>query len=162
MSDISSSSLIHVADSDTHSSWLQWLFSPLVMSVFLAFMIGGTFFISEHAIAMSKNIGENFVAEIEDQEAWSDGGNKLRQISFLSCAGVGLLSLVFGSTGRFRINLPVLLVAAFVLWAGASTYWSIEPGTTMRRYILVLCCICLLYTSPSPRDKRQSRMPSSA
>ena len=141
MSDISSSSLIHVADSDTHSSWLQWLFSPLVMSVFLAFMIGGTFFISEHAIAMSKNIGENFVAEIEDQEAWSDGGNKLRQISFLSCAGVGLLSLVFGSTGRFRINLPVLLVAAFVLWAGASTYWSIEPGTTMRRYILVLCCM---------------------
>ena len=25
-----------------------------------------------------------------------------------------------------------------------------------------LVCICLLYTSPSPRDKRQSRMPSSA
>ena len=25
-----------------------------------------------------------------------------------------------------------------------------------------LCMICLLYTSPSPRDKRQSRMPSSA
>ena len=24
------------------------------------------------------------------------------------------------------------------------------------------CGICLLYTSPSPRDKRQSRMPSSA
>ena len=28
--------------------------------------------------------------------------------------------------------------------------------------INVLLCICLLYTSPSPRDKRQSRMPSSA
>ena len=26
----------------------------------------------------------------------------------------------------------------------------------------VKCFICLLYTSPSPRDKRQSRMPSSA
>ena len=25
-----------------------------------------------------------------------------------------------------------------------------------------LCYVCLLYTSPSPRDKRQSRMPSSA
>ena len=24
------------------------------------------------------------------------------------------------------------------------------------------CVVCLLYTSPSPRDKRQSRMPSSA
>ena len=27
---------------------------------------------------------------------------------------------------------------------------------------LELLSICLLYTSPSPRDKRQSRMPSSA
>ena len=27
---------------------------------------------------------------------------------------------------------------------------------------LLLLFICLLYTSPSPRDKRQSRMPSSA
>ena len=25
-----------------------------------------------------------------------------------------------------------------------------------------MLCRCLLYTSPSPRDKRQSRMPSSA
>ena len=28
--------------------------------------------------------------------------------------------------------------------------------------VLYLFYICLLYTSPSPRDKRQSRMPSSA
>ena len=27
---------------------------------------------------------------------------------------------------------------------------------------LVCYAVCLLYTSPSPRDKRQSRMPSSA
>ena len=25
-----------------------------------------------------------------------------------------------------------------------------------------LCCCCLLYTSPSPRDRQKSRMPSSA
>ena len=31
--------------------------------------------------------------------------------------------------------------------------WDITPGHAL---------ICLLYTSPSPRDKRQSRMPSSA
>ena len=30
-------------------------------------------------------------------------------------------------------------------------------GFSISRY-----CICLLYTSPSPRDKRQSRMPSSS
>ena len=28
--------------------------------------------------------------------------------------------------------------------------------------LVILDIICLLYTSPSPRDKRQSRMPSSA
>ena len=27
---------------------------------------------------------------------------------------------------------------------------------------IITACGCLLYTSPSPRDKRQSRMPSSA
>ena len=27
---------------------------------------------------------------------------------------------------------------------------------------VIYLCSCLLYTSPSPRDKRQSRMPSSA
>ena len=32
----------------------------------------------------------------------------------------------------------------------------------VRRPELTLAVPCLLYTSPSPRDKRQSRMPSSA
>ena len=40
-------------------------------------------------------------------------------------------------------------------------------GKRMKSYIDAMQCIairsfCLLYTSPSPRDKRQSRMPSSA
>ena len=33
---------------------------------------------------------------------------------------------------------------------------------TALEIVIVLLCDCLLYTSPSPRDKRQSRMPSSA
>ena len=140
MSDVSSSSLIRDTENQSDSALIQWLFSPLVLSVFLAIMIGGTFFISEHGIALSKNLRDNFVAEIEDQESWSDGGNKLRQISFLSCACVGALSLIFGRAGRFRVNLPILLVAAYILWAGASATWSIDPGTTVRRYALVLCC----------------------
>ena len=32
----------------------------------------------------------------------------------------------------------------------------------MIGFALVMFWVCLLYTSPSPRDKRQSRMPSSA
>ena len=38
-------------------------------------------------------------------------------------------------------------------WAG---YPNVEAGPIAR------VGTCLLYTSPSPRDKRQSRMPSSA
>ena len=33
---------------------------------------------------------------------------------------------------------------------------------TMRHYLSIVCKICLLYTSPSPRDPKTSRMPSSA
>ena len=36
-----------------------------------------------------------------------------------------------------------------------TTIQDIEPSTDLSQ-------ACLLYTSPSPRDKRQSRMPSSA
>ena len=35
-------------------------------------------------------------------------------------------------------------------------------GSWLALKALPLCIPCLLYTSPSPRDKRQSRMPSSA
>ena len=37
-----------------------------------------------------------------------------------------------------------------------------ELETTVSDYIFYGNTSCLLYTSPSPRDKRQSRMPSSA
>ena len=36
------------------------------------------------------------------------------------------------------------------------------PVSSETNDLLVLYLVCLLYTSPSPRDKRQSRMPSSA
>ena len=42
-------------------------------------------------------------------------------------------------------------------WTGIDGYHYISNNKTGHLYR-----ICLLYTSPSPRDKRQSRMPSSA
>ena len=46
-------------------------------------------------------------------------------------------------------------------------HFQFKDGGKVCRYILVeeidaRDINCLLYTSPSPRDKRQSRMPSSA
>ena len=37
-----------------------------------------------------------------------------------------------------------------------------NPDSNERKITTAEGTICLLYTSPSPRDKRQSRMPSSA
>ena len=39
---------------------------------------------------------------------------------------------------------------------------SSRPDVAALKYVHHEVGICLLYTSPSPRDKRQSRMPSSA
>ena len=39
---------------------------------------------------------------------------------------------------------------------------SLELAFKLAEYFNVPIDVCLLYTSPSPRDKRQSRMPSSA
>ena len=43
--------------------------------------------------------------------------------------------------------------------ASASKSFSDEQEATLQNFVTDNC---LLYTSPSPRDKRQSRMPSSA
>ena len=40
--------------------------------------------------------------------------------------------------------------------------YSSEKSRKVEFHLRVLIKACLLYTSPSPRDKRQSRMPSSA
>ena len=46
-------------------------------------------------------------------------------------------------------------------WFDAVTY-GVDEKTHQIDYDLMEAQACLLYTSPSPRDKRQSRMPSSA
>ena len=71
---------------------------------------------------------------------------------------VWLLVLVLGTAylaHRRTAPLPALaIVAAYLLIMGA---YSHAPG-----WLLVIFWLCLLYTSPSPRDLSTSRMPSSA
>ena len=47
----------------------------------------------------------------------------------------------------------------YVPWQGKLNPRWMRNWAIFRHHVLG---ICLLYTSPSPRDKRQSRMPSSA
>ena len=57
-----------------------------------------------------------------------------------------------------------LLLLALLGWAGWSMlHWLLMAADwSVVTTNLPLYAVCLLYTSPSPRDKRQSRMPSSA
>jgi len=116
----------------------NWLLSPTVKTIFLAVVVAVTFY-SEQDISMS--LTENFVADIEDQESWAAGGNSMRRIVFLGCAVIGMFSLLLERGKWFRVNLPMVLIATYLLWAGASITWSIDAGTTIRRYSLVLCCV---------------------
>ena len=62
-------------------------------------------------------------------------------------------------------NLPLYLFTwkvAPALAAGNCVIAKPSEVTPMTAYLLSELCICLLYTSPSPRDQRGSRMPSSA
>ena len=62
---------------------------------------------------------------------------------------VGGLSVCNSVAGAYAEKSPVVMVTG-------------SPGISERTNNPLLHHICLLYTSPSPRDKRQSRMPSSA
>ena len=53
----------------------------------------------------------------------------------------------------------IFLIAAGFLGA---FFAGIETETTIIVFAAVLGGYCLLYTSPSPRDRQKSRMPSSA
>ena len=64
----------------------------------------------------------------------------------------------------------ITLAGTFFLGTGAFTAWAASAMNSVRQSLLEIgllvpadqASFCLLYTSPSPRDKRQSRMPSSA
>ena len=65
-----------------------------------------------------------------------------------------------GYLWQFVVHCPLLLLLLEM------RVWDMEAWVRMAAFMGVMCgpslSTCLLYTSPSPRDKRQSRMPSSA
>ena len=67
---------------------------------------------------------------------------------------VGLLLLAIGA--------PLLASNKPLLWHTAADGWSSPWVASLFDRNFYENSVCLLYTSPSPRDKRQTRMPSSA
>ena len=58
------------------------------------------------------------------------------------------------------VVLPSAQGVGFAPWATVIS--KDEPEITMSKKHVVYVVACLLYTSPSPRDRQKSRMPSSA
>ena len=61
----------------------------------------------------------------------------------------------------FIVGIP-LIVYRFAFGLGASTALTQEAPWGLWIGLDMLSGVCLLYTSPSPRDRTRSRMPSSA
>ena len=61
-------------------------------------------------------------------------------------------------------GLPVISPLTKRSWWSSQICAEFDAQLTAEQHVLqnIVPYICLLYTSPSPRDKRQSRMPSSA
>src|SRR5665213_3942972 len=84
-------------------------------------------------------------------------------------AVVGLIGLaVTWRLGR-RLGGPVSGLAALILLTACPLYYGHmfmnpkdAPFATAMAVLLIGIVRCLLYTSPSPRDRQKSRMPSSA
>ena len=76
-----------------------------------------------------------------------------------------MLLVLDGSTGwNSQIGLRILctLMLVFDKFAGNRLFWAFIAIILLLNNSLQWYNICLLYTSPSPRDQRGSRMPSSA
>ena len=94
------------------------------------------------------------------------------KLLYFAIGGAAILLAVMAvmSTDKMGLGRGVTMAVVGTLWiwiagvilseAIGRTNWSPLSGMTLIAVTILI--FCLLYTSPSPRDKRQSRMPSSA
>ena len=80
----------------------------------------------------------------------------------LLSAIVGVLSGLFGVGGGFLMTPFLIFMGVPPAYAVANEANNILATSVSGSTTHYLKNTCLLYTSPSPRDKRQYRMPSSA
>ena len=94
--------------------------------------------------------GPTFWQQIEANERARHAEDRRRAEAFIAKRFVPLLE---------RINVKHVVDVT----RGDTNNWSVgEIVCNHAKMLRASCVVCLLYTSPSPRDQRGSRMPSSA
>ena len=90
--------------------------------------------------------------------------SKFSDVDFLATAPAAGTVISSGSTIDGRITSPsIILVSGLVQGElNASEVVIEKEGSVNGSIFAEHLIICLLYTSPSPRDRTRSRMPSSA
>ena len=90
-------------------------------------------------------------------------GNKFSQIltsAFVSISAIFSILIFYNVlTNNYESN---LIVAKWINSGTLNVNWSIKIDALSSVMLVVVTFVCLLYTSPSPRDLYRSRMPSSA
>ena len=77
--------------------------------------------------------------------------------------GILFALIAYGMALQWGVmNIINIAQGELVILGGYIAYFMYVAGIHPAFGVIVSPIICLLYTSPSPRDKRQSRMPSSA
>ena len=111
---------------------------------------------------LKRSLGQDY-----DLELASNGNEALALCEELKAEGIAIAvvisdQIMTGMSGdeflvKLHADYPKTLKILLTGQANADSVGNIINEAALYRYIT-----CLLYTSPSPRDKRQSRMPSSA
>ena len=74
---------------------------------------------------------------------------------FLPATGDSVARYLVAHAGVLSINTLKLRLSALAQWHNSQGFADPTKAPVVRK-------VCLLYTSPSPRDRTRSRMPSSA
>jgi exopolysaccharide production protein ExoQ len=125
----SSVALYDTGDATRLPQWHIWL---------TALVVGLVFFLTEHSLDIS--LADAYTQTLDEMEVTALGGNTVRRVAFLILAAFGIWLLAV-SKQPLNINPWLALpMGLYLLMAGGSYFWSVDPGMCLRRLVIVGCC----------------------
>ena len=133
-------------------SILRWSLGATTAFVAVELIAG----IKAHSLALLSDAGHNFTDALALGLAWAGFYLQSKPADEVKTYGyhrAGVLS-------AFVNALTLVALSVWILYESVARLRAPEPVNEI--IMMVVAGLCLLYTSPSPRDRTRSRMPSSA